>query len=99
ATAFADGQVTSIAVYPPDIHLNTKADLQRFIVVATRDDGVTLDVTKLAGIKLANAKLCTLDENILRPAADGQTTLDIEYQGFKTLATVEVKDASIDRPV
>src|SRR5437773_5023392 len=55
ATAAAEGKITSIAVYPPDINLSTNADLQRFIVVATRDDGVTLDVTQQAAIKLADS--------------------------------------------
>ncbi|HZN33892.1 MAG TPA: DUF1549 domain-containing protein [Pirellulaceae bacterium] len=98
-TALADGQITSVSVYPPDIRLNTKADLQRFIVVATRSDGVTLDVTGQAAVKLVDGKLCKLDKNLLTPLADGQTTLEIEYQGFKSAATVEVKDAAADRPI
>ncbi len=98
-TALADGQITGVAVYPPDINLSTKADLQRFVVVATRDDGVTLDVTGQATVKLVDPKLCQLDKNVLTPLADGQTTLEIEYQGFKSAATVAVKDAAADRPI
>ena len=98
-TALAEGQITGVAVYPPDINLNTKADLQRFIVVATRSDGVTLDVTGQAAVKLVDAKLCKLDKNVLTPLADGQTTLEFEYQGFKTAATVAVKDAAAERPI
>jgi hypothetical protein len=99
ATAAADSPIASLAVYPTDINLETKADLQRFIIVATRDDGVTLDVTTLADVKLADSKLCRLEKNALYPAADGQTTLDIEYQGFKAAAKVTVKDALADRPI
>jgi hypothetical protein len=99
ATAHAEPAITAIAVYPPDISLTTKADLQRFVVVATRDDGVTLDVTGQAAAKLADAKLCRLDKNTLYPQADGQTTLEIEYQGLKTAATVAVKDAAAERPI
>jgi len=97
ATAFAEGQIIAVNVYPPDINLNTKLDQQRFIVVATKDDGVTLDVTGQAAIKLADPKLCKLDQNVLYPQADGQTKLDIEYQGFKASAAVVVKDAAADR--
>src|SRR5688572_23303502 len=97
--AFAEGQIAAIAVYPPDINLATKADLQRFIVVATREDGVTLDVTALADIKLADAKLCRLEQNTLYPKADGQTKLEIEYQGQKSAATVTVKDTAAERPI
>ena len=99
ASAMAEGQITGVAVYPPDINLNTSADLQRFIVVATRDDGVTLDVTQQAAIKLADPKLCRLEKNVLFPQADGQTKLEIEYQGFQTAASVAVKDAAAERPI
>ena len=68
ATAHAEPKITAINVYPPDINLNTKADLQRFVVVATRDDGVTLDVTAQAAVKLVDANLCRLDKNALYPA-------------------------------
>jgi len=99
ATAWAEPAITTLNVYPPDISLNTKLDLQRFIVVATRGDGVTLDVTGQAAVKLVDANLCRLDKNVLYPQADGQTTLEIEYQGLKAAATVAVKDCVADRPI
>jgi len=99
AAAASAAEVVSVAVYPPDIRLNTKADLQRFVVVATREDGVTLDVTAQAAVKLIDGKLCRLEKNALYPVADGQTTLEVEYQGFKTAATVAVKDAAAERPI
>jgi hypothetical protein len=99
ASASAQPKVASIAVYPPDVQLNTKADLQQIIVVATRDDGVTLDVTSQAAAKLAAEGVAKLEKNILLPVADGNTTLDVEYQGFKAAATVAVKDAAAERPI
>jgi hypothetical protein len=98
AVAVAEPKVESIAVYPNDIHLNTKADLQRFIVVATRDDGVTLDVTSQAAASIAADGIVRKENNVLYPVADGQTSLDIEYQGFKAAATIAVQDATADRP-
>src|SRR5690349_19495943 len=97
--ALAEDKLASLAVYPADINLNTKADSQRFIVVATRDDGVTLDVTNQATAKLADAKLCRLDKSVLYPAADGETKLEVEYQGLKSAASVKVKDATVERPI
>src|SRR5256885_8996470 len=97
--AFGEGKIATLAVYPPDISLTTKADLQRFIVVATRDDGVTLDVTEKATVKLVEPKFCRLDKNVLFPAADGQTKLEIAYAGLNAVATVTVKDATAERPV
>jgi hypothetical protein len=99
ATAFAESPLISLAVYPPDINLATKADSQRFVVVAKRDDGVTLDVTEQASIKLGDSKLCRLEKSILYPAKDGETTLAVEYKGLKSSATVKVQDATAERPV
>lgn len=97
--ADAAGTITSIAVYPSDVHLNTKLDTQRYVVVATRDDGVTLDVTAQSIVKLANPALAKLENAMLSPLADGQTTLDVDYQGHRAAATIEVKDATVDRPI
>ena len=44
--------IARLDIYPADIQMTSSADTQRFIVVATRDDGVTLDVTKTASIAL-----------------------------------------------
>jgi hypothetical protein len=97
--ARAETTVTGISVYPPEVHLSTKADLQRYIVVAQRSDGVTLDVTKEAQAKLASEGLARIDQHILYPVADGQTTLDVEYQGFKVSTPVTVKDATAEREI
>jgi hypothetical protein len=91
--------ITKIDVYPPDVNLNTKRDRQKYIVVATRSDGVTLDVTKEASAKLADGNLAKIDANTLYPTADGATTLDVAYQNFKAQVPVVVKDAALDRPV
>ena len=99
ATAQAEPKITALAVYPPDINLQTNADLQRFVIVATRDDGVTLDVTSQAAVTIAAANLVRQDKNVLYPAADGQTSLDAEYQGLKAAATITVKDAAAERPI
>ncbi|WP_425619498.1 DUF1549 domain-containing protein [Anatilimnocola sp. NA78] len=99
AAALAEGKITALNVYPPDVHLSTKQDLQRFVVVATREDGVTLDVTAQASIKLADDKLCKLEKNMLLPVADGATKLNVEYQGLQAEASVEVKDAAADRGI
>jgi hypothetical protein len=99
APAWAEPAITTLNVYPPDISLDTKADLQRYVVVATRDDGVTLDVTAQAAAKVVDANLCKLENHTLYPQADGQTTLEIEYQGLKTAATIAIKDSTAERPI
>lgn len=92
-------EVTGIEIYPNDIGLQTNADFQSFVVVATRDDGVTLDVTNQVTAKFANDGLARLDGSKVFPVQDGETTLEVEYLGHKSQATVSVKDASTDRVI
>ena len=99
AVVLTAAEVTGIAVYPPDIQLNTKLGRQQFLVVATRDDGVTLDVTKVAAAKLADPALGRIEGSTLFPVADGKTTLQVEYAGHTAATSVEVKDAAADRPI
>ncbi len=98
-SVFAAGPVTKLEVFPPDVNLNTARDHQKVIAVATCADGVTLDVTKQAQFKLANGSLAKLDGSVVRPAADGQTTLEVTYQGHKVEIPVAVKEATVDRAI
>ncbi|MCA9162416.1 MAG: DUF1549 domain-containing protein [Planctomycetales bacterium] len=95
----AAGQITKLDIYPSDIVLQTNQGRQQFVVVATRDDGVTMDVSRLATVQLADPGLARLDGATLYSTADGETKLNVEYQGLQTAATVTVKDAAADRPI
>jgi hypothetical protein len=99
ASLTAEERLVQLAVYPPDIHLRTAADSQRFIVVATRQDGVTLDVTAQADVRLADERLCRREGNRLFPAADGTTTLRVSYQGLTASASVQVEESQTERPI
>ena len=98
-SARADATITKIEVFPPDVNLNTSRDRQRFIVMATRADGVTVDVTAQAQVALANPALAKLEASTLYPQADGATTLNVAFGGHSVQAPVMVKDAAADRPI
>ena len=91
--------IVKLDVYPPDVNLNTKRDRQQYIVVATRADGVTLDVTREARATLADAKLARMENHTLYPTADGATTLNVDFQGHQAQIPVVVKDCTADRPI
>ena len=91
--------VVKMEVFPPDVNLNTKRDRQRYLVVATRADGVTIDVTKDAQVSLADGKLAKIDQHTIYPAADGATTLNVSYGNLKAQVPVVVKDCTADRPI
>ncbi len=96
--AAATGDAARLDVYPPDIQLDNARHRQRFIVVATRADGVTQDVTAQAKAVLADAKFAKLEGTTLAPLADGQTRLEVEFAGQKVSVPVTVRSASASPP-
>ncbi|MBM4004423.1 MAG: DUF1549 domain-containing protein [Planctomycetes bacterium] len=95
----ADPPLTGITVYPPQIHLQSKQDFQRYVVIASREDGVTRDVTKESVAQIADANLARLGGTTVYPTADGTTALVVDFQGLKATVPVNVKDAAVERPV
>ncbi len=81
------------------MHLSTSGDRQLFIVVATRPDGVTEDVTATAKATLADGSFARLDGHTLYPVADGATTLTVEHQGQTVSVPVTVAQATTARPI
>ncbi|MBI3837610.1 MAG: DUF1549 domain-containing protein, partial [Planctomycetia bacterium] len=94
----AEPAALKLEAFPPDLQLTTNRDRQTFIVVVTRPDGVTQDVTAAAKATLANPALARIDGHTLFPTADGATTLALEYQGQTVSLPVTVKDATVERP-
>jgi hypothetical protein len=95
----AEPATLKLEAFPPEVQLTTSRDSQAVIVVATRADGVTQDVTATAKLTLADPALARLDKHTLLPTADGTTTLAIEYQGQTISLPVTVKDAKAERAI
>ncbi len=85
--------------YPPEVQLHTSRARQRFIVLATRPDGITEDITAKAQVQPADGKLVRVQGSSLFPVADGQTTLAVQYEGKSLAVPVTVKWATVARPV
>lgn len=94
-TAFAQ----QIAVYPPDINLETSRDKQSFVVQLTQPDGITRDVTAHAQITFANPSLVKLDKFTVLPVADGATEMTVAFGGQTVKVPVKVVKAKEDRPI
>ena len=97
--AAAEAPLASLAVYPPDVNLETARDRQSFVVQATYADGITRDVTDRAKVTLADASLAKIEKNVLYPAKDGQTQMTVEFGGKSVALPVKVVQAGTDRPV
>jgi len=100
ASAHADATAwTSLQVYPPEISLATSADYQGIVVVATRADGITSDVTTEAEFAVSEASFAKLEAGTLRPVANGKTTLVAKFAGLESSAQIVVTRAPEHRPV
>src|SRR5687768_17696237 len=89
-----------LEVFPDAINLETARDHQAIVVQLTEDNGITRDVTADAQITLADPKLAKLEnKNILKPAADGATTLTVAHAGQTVSVPLTVKSAAADRPI
>ncbi len=88
-----------LAVYPPDINLETGRDRQTYIVQETGLDGLTRDVTAAATVAFADPALVKREGHTLTPAADGATTMTVTHAGQSVTVPVKVTQAAADRPV
>ncbi len=86
-------------VYPPDVNLSTRRDLQRVIAVATRADGVTVDVTEQVAWKFADPSLVRFDNFTVYPVKDGKTELTATLGGLHVKLPVTVTQATAERPI
>ena len=88
-----------VAVYPPDVNLETARDRQSFVVQATYPDGLTRDVTAEAQVSIANPAVVKIDKFACLPLADGQTELAVSFAGQTVKVPVKVTQAKADRPI
>ncbi len=98
--AAAPAWAASLAAFPPKVQLDNARDPQRMIVVKTRDDGVTLDVTKDAVIRIEPATLATWSDQLrLNPVADGEGQVIVEYAGESLSVPLKVQGAANNPPM
>lgn len=86
----------SLAIFPSDARLESAADTQRLVVVLTRDDGVTEDVTKVCTVSFAQDGIAAWgDDAILRPATDGETVATFTHGEYSVTAPITVTNSGI----
>ena len=82
ALCMAEDAPPKVEVFPPDVQLTTSRDRQSYIVVVTRPDGVTLDVTgainrppmeRTAGVAALYELVRDVGRSMGRDVAEGAT--------------------------
>ncbi len=97
--ASASAATARVDLYPPDIQLRSSFARQQIVVVATRPDGVTEDVTAKAKIAMADGRIARFENGTVYPTANGQTTLQAQYDGQSASTPLAVQDVAVVRPV
>src|SRR5689334_19886277 len=99
-SALAQGTAPKqLVVYPSEVKLTGPRADQRVIVLGVGVDGRKFDLSRTATIASANTKVAVVEKGIVRPVADGATTLTIEAGGAKATIPVTVTNAAADVPV
>ncbi len=91
--------LVALHVFPPDVELSTARDFQSLVVQAEYANGLTQDVTDQAQWQIADQSLVRREGNVLYPVADGQTEVLIQYGDRSVRVAVQVKHATVDRPI
>lgn len=89
----------SIAVFPPDVNMQSARGKQRIIVQASYADGITRDVTAQAKVTISDPKIAKIVNLEVLPVGDGKCSIAVEFEGKTSQVPVDVKDAIKDRPI
>ena len=92
-------ELVEINVYPENIDLSNSRDRQRVIVQARFADGITEDVTEQATLTTVNAEILRKDGYTFYPKTDGETTVNVEYQGKAIQIPAKVQNAEVIPPI
>jgi hypothetical protein len=93
------GATARLDLYPPDIQLRSSFAHQQIVVVATRPDGVTEDVTANSKISVADNRVARIETGVVYPTANGKTMLQAQYGGQSASTSLMVQDAAVARPI
>ena len=89
--AFAAPTLVDVRVYPPDINLSSKVDIQTVVVQAVYSDSTTRDVTGQAQFALADKTFARFDKATVHPVADGKTELQVKFEGKSLTIPITVE--------
>jgi hypothetical protein len=94
--ALAQGGLTA---YPPAVTLDSGLDAHRLVVVSSDRQGITIDVTKAAGVAFSKPGVAAWRGGALLPLGDGETVATVRHEGRRATVTVTVRGADIQPPV
>lgn len=92
-------ELVSIQVFPSAIDLSGARDRQSLVVQAHYANGITRDVTGSSQFSLTDPTLARVEGAVFYPAKDGETTLNVTYEGQTVTLPVKVREAEVRHPL
>ena len=93
-------QFVALSVYPESVTLDHNDDYQQLVAIATRADGVTLDVTKLASWTLTQQNdNFAINNAKLTAQSDGANQIVAKFAGLQSEATVTAQNIAVQKPI
>jgi len=90
-----ENPLRELRILPSSIALTGSRASQRLVVEGVFADGHQEDLTAQARVASSNSQIVSVDEqNFVRPAGDGETTLRVSLQGHEAMARVAVEKFS-----
>jgi hypothetical protein len=89
----------TLEVFPPSVKFSSQSERQAVIAVATRNDGITQDVTDQVQWTLETDGIVGWDQFILTPKLDGSTQLRATWNGLTAQSSVDVTQSAVVRPI
>ncbi len=86
------GKLQELVVYPTQIELDSEFAYTQLVVTGRRDDGSTVDLTRVVKMKVANPVVEISPAGLVRPLGAGETTLSVAVGDLSTEVAVRVSD-------
>src|SRR5262245_48186078 len=99
APAVQQPKPTAVTAYPATVELHGPRAVQLVGVLATYDGERQADLSREATFRVESSKVAVVEKGVVRPVADGSTTLTIEAGGRSVSVPVRVKGVAADAPV
>ena len=83
-------------VFPAEVNLKFQRDLQSVVCRFTEPNGVHRNVTTEAKFTVLDPSKARIEKGVIKPVADGETKLKIEYKGESVEIPVKVEAVATD---
>ena len=95
----AEVELDRIEVYPAEVQLTGVREQAQLLVTGYYVDGSIQDLTRVATITTANADVAIVKGSVAYPQADGEGSLNVEFEGKTTPVKVVVANQQEPQPV